>query len=457
MAERILIVDEATRAHALAWKISRDRPGCELFVAPGNAGIAPLASLVPIPVTDIRGIVDWCRRARPDLVIIGPCRPHRLGIVDVLSSDGIRAFGPTALGATIESSKAWAAELAVAAGVPMPGTHAFRSADAADAFVARQGRPFVVKPDGEALAASVSVNDSVEETHAAIDRVARQLLYGRAGARLVLQERVRGHELQVTSFTDGVTPRVIGAARSYKHAKDGDEGPFTSGMGSYAPVAEMTADLQAEIEARILAPLLAGLRRRGIRYIGFIEVGVMQTVYGPLALEFNCRLGDPTADVILPLLRVDLIEAVEAAFAGDAASFEIPEPSGAAVCVMMRRGGASGAPSASAVIDGLGPADDRVVVFHSKTAREDGRWLFEPGAVLGVTGLGATVTEARRRAYAAVRAITYEGAEWRTQIGAEAAWVGVPVAKPRAKVRVVHPARSRSARSDRAAEDLPRP
>jgi phosphoribosylamine--glycine ligase len=424
MSERILIVDDYTRAHALAWKIARDRPGCELFVAPGNAGLEPLATLVPISPKDIHGIVDRCRELRPRLVVIGPLRPLREGIVDALSSIGIRALGPTALGAMIESSKAWAAQLALEAGVPMPATYAFQTADAADDFVEERGRPFVVKPDGEALAAGVSVSESVEATHAAIDRVARKLWYGPGGRSIILQERVSGREVQVAALTDGVTHRVIHAVRGYKRAKDGDLGPLTSGMGSHAPVDDLTPEVGAEIGARILAPLLAGLRRRGIRFRGFIEAGVMLTARGPVVLEFNCRLGNPSANVILPLLRFDLVEATEAVFTGRLESFEHLEPAGAAVCVVLRPGAPGDPRTPSVVIEGLESASEGSLVFHQRTARQDGRWLIPPNGALGITGLGATVSEAREHAYAAVRRIHFEGAEWRSDIAAEAGWVG---------------------------------
>jgi phosphoribosylamine--glycine ligase len=428
--QRILIVDKDTRAHALAWKIARDRPGCELFVAPGNAGLGSLATPVPLWHEDIRGIVDWCRTVRPDLVIVGPCRPLRYGIVDALASEGIPALGPTKRGARLEASKGWAARLARAAGIPMPATHAFHTAGAADAFVERQARPYVVKPDGEALAAAVTVSDNVEDTHAAIDRIARKRMFGVQDARIVLQERVHGREIHVAVLTDGATHRIVHAVRGYKHARDGAQGTFTSGMGSHAPVSEMTPSIRAEIEARILTPLLAALRRRGVRYTGFIEVGLMLTAEGPVVLELNCRLGCPSANVILPLLRFDLLEAMEAAITGGLDVLDVPEPHGAAVCVMLRRRGAK-EDQPRAIVDGLeSAARAGVLVFHSLTAREDGIWLCEPGASLAVTGLGATVAEARERAYAAARRIRFLDADMRTDIAAEADWVGVPVGLP---------------------------
>ena len=362
--------------------------------------------------------------------MIGPCHPLRFGVVDALSAEGVPAVGPTALGATIESSKGWAAELALAAGIPMPATHAFDSADAADAFVTQQDRPYVVKPDGEAFAAAVTVSDSVEDTHAAIDRMSRMWwTYGATDARIVLQERVHGRELHVAALTDGTKHRVLHAVRGYKRPTDGDQGAFTSGMGSQAPVAEWTPDLRADVEARILTPLLAELRRRGIHYSEFIEVGVMLTADGPSCSSSTAASGShgqrhPPAPALRP--RRGHRSRDHGRTRGD----RDPEPVGAAVCVMLRRLRPTEPAddlSDSVVIEGLESVDQRSLVFHSETARQDGRWLFGPGAALAVTGIGATVPEARERAYAAVRHINFEGALWRTDIAAETVLAGVPV------------------------------
>jgi phosphoribosylamine--glycine ligase len=424
--ERILVVGGGGREHALCWKIHRDRPSAELFAAPGNGGIGQVATLLPIGASAIEAIVDWCRKARPNLVVVGPDDPLALGLVDALAAEGIRAFGPTARAARLESSKAWAAEVSRVAGLPMPETHVFDSAAAADAFVVERGRPWVVKADGLALGKGVTVCESVAETHATIDRLMRRRELGPAGDRLVLQERLSGDELSVFAITDGTTLHVIGSARDHKRLQDGDRGPNTGGMGAYTPVPAVDQALLDHIEAAILAPVLAELRRRGCPFTGFLYAGLMLTGDGPRIIEFNSRLGDPEAQVLLPLLAQDLVEAMERALDGDLAGWQPVEPSGAAVCVVLASEGYPGRSATGRPILGLedAAAEPDTLVFHAGTRRADGRWLTSGGRVLGVTGLGPTLQQARERSYAAVQAIHFEGATLRSDIGARAV-VGV--------------------------------
>jgi phosphoribosylamine--glycine ligase len=418
---RILVVGGGGREHALCWRIRLDRPGCELFAAPGNGGIAELATLVPIGAADVEGLAAWCREQAPDLVVVGPDEPLALGLVDALAALGIRAFGPTAAAARIESSKAWAAEVGRAAGLPMPETHVFESAADADAFIRRQGRPFVVKADGLARGKGVFVCDSVAESHAAVDRLARRRELGPAGERLVLQERLEGEEVSVFAISDGSALGVIGSARDHKRALDGDRGPNTGGMGAYTPVPGMSRDRLLEIEATILAPVVDEMRRRGCPFVGFLYAGLMLTADGPRVIEFNSRMGDPEAQVLLPLLELDLVAAMEQAIDGTLPAARPAAPSGAAVCVVLASEGYPGPSPTDRAIAGLEdiPADPPDTIrFHAGTRREGGRWLTSGGRVLGITGLGATLREARERAYAGVRAIHFEGLVHRSDIAA---------------------------------------
>jgi phosphoribosylamine--glycine ligase len=415
---RILVVGGGGREHALCWRIAHDQPDVELHVAPGNGGTATFADPVPIAATDIDALVAWCTDMRPDLVVVGPDDPLAAGLVDALADAGVRAFGPHAGAARIESSKAWAADVCAAAGVPMAESHVFDSADAADAFVRGRGQALVVKADGLALGKGVIVGESVDETLEAIDKLARKRELGAAGERLVLQERLEGLEASVFAISDGSTCRVIGTARDYKRIRDGDGGPNTGGMGAFTPPADLSPELLGQIDARILRPTLAELGRRGSPFVGFLYAGLMLTANGPMVIEFNCRMGDPEAQVILPLLRFDLVAAMEAAIDGRLADLELPATEGAAVCVVLASGGYPGRYVTGLSIDGLDAATPDTLVFHAGTRLEDGRHLTTGGRVLGVTGLGATVPEARARAYARADQISFEGAVRRGDIAA---------------------------------------
>ena len=416
--QRILVVGGGGREHALCWRIRHDRPDAELFALPGNGGIAELATLVPIAANDIDGITGWCRERRPDLVVVGPDEPLALGLVDALGDIGVRALGPSAAAARIESSKAWSADVGQAAGLPMPESHVFESADAADDFIRRRGEPFVVKADGLALGKGVFVCDSLAECHAAVDRIARRRDFGAAGARLVLQERLVGVEASVFAICDGDHFRVIGSARDHKRVHDGDHGPNTGGMGAYAPVPGLDRHILADLEARVFAPVIAELRRRGCPFVGFLYAGLMLTADGPRVIEFNSRMGDPEAQVLLPLIGFDLVEAMERAIDGRLSDFSPPSPTGAAVCVVLASGGYPGRYPVDRPIEGLDTSLPGTIVFHAGTRREGHHWYTAGGRVLGITGLGETLASARDQAYAAAREVRFEGAIQRSDIAA---------------------------------------
>jgi phosphoribosylamine--glycine ligase len=418
---RILVVGGGGREHALAWRIARDRPDAELFVAPGNGGTAELATNVPLVATDVVGIARWCRERSPDLVVVGPDDPLAAGIVDRLTADRVRVFGPTAAAARIEASKAWATELCREAGVPIPASAVFDDPDEADAFVRARDAVFVVKADGLAQGKGVIVPDDVSGTHAAIDRIGRRRAVGEAGARLLLQERLRGPEASVFAVCDGTDHRLIGVARDHKRIGEGDTGPNTGGMGAYTPLAEIGDPLLAEIDARIIEPVLRGMRAAGAPFTGFLYAGLMLTDGGPVAIEFNARLGDPEAQVVLPLLRFDLVAVMEAAIDGRLAELELAAPAGAATCVVLASGGYPGAYRSGLPISGLGETDPATIVFQAGTREEDGRIVTSGGRVLAVTGLGANVSEATARAYAGAARITFEDMVRRGDIAAGAA------------------------------------
>jgi phosphoribosylamine--glycine ligase len=416
--ERLLVVGGGGREHAICWRLCHDRPDAQVFAAPGNDGIAAIATLVPLAANDVAGITAWCREQRPDLVVVGPDEPLALGLVDALSSEGIRAFGPTAAAARLESSKAWAVDVGRAAGLPMPASWVFDSADEADAFVSARGEACVVKADGLALGKGVIVCDGHVEAHAAIDRLMRRRETGAAGKRIVIQERLVGPELSVFAICDGRDFRVLGCARDHKRLGDGDSGPNTGGMGAFSPVPDVDDALLARVGSSIIGPVLDELAARGTPFVGFLYAGLMLTDRGPVVIEFNSRLGDPEAQVLLPLLRFDLVEAMSRALDGGLGDWQPDAPEGAAVCVVLASAGYPGRPEVARQIDGLAAAaaEPGTLLFHAGTRRDEERWVTTGGRVLGVTGIGATLDDALPRAYAGVEAISFEGAQWRTDI-----------------------------------------
>jgi len=415
---RILVVGGGGREHALCWRIRHDRPDVRLFAAPGNGGTAELATNVPLEATDVAGITAWCDEHGPDLVVIGPDDPLAAGIVHTLGAAGHRTFGPSAAAARIEASKAWAADVCTAAGVPVPESHAFDDPDEAESWVRQRGEVYVVKADGLALGKGVIVPDTVEGTIEAIDGLGRRKTVGSAGDRLVLQQRLVGPEASVFALCDGSDHLVIGVARDYKRLGDDDAGPNTGGMGAYTPVADVDAEMLVRIERRVISPLLAEMRRFGAPFTGFLYVGLMLTAEGPIVIEFNARMGDPEAQVVLPLLGFDLVEAMNAAIDGRVEDIHPAPPQGAATCVVLASGGYPGSYRTGVPITGVADTGPDTLVFQAGTRRAADDLLTAGGRVLAITGLGSTVAEATARAYAGADHIDFENAVRREDIAA---------------------------------------
>jgi phosphoribosylamine--glycine ligase len=415
---RILVVGGGGREHTLCWRIRLERPDAEVFAAPGNGGTAELATNVSLEASDIAGITAWCDDHDPDLVVVGPDDPLADGIVDTLAAAGHRTFGPSAAAARIEASKAWATEVCTAAGVPVPESYVFDDPDAAETYVRERGDVFVVKADGLAMGKGVVVPDTVEETVAAIDRLGRRKELGPAGDRLVLQQKLSGPEASVFAVCDGSAHHVIGVARDYKRIGDGGTGPNTGGMGAYSPVAEVDEEMLGRIERRIIAPVLAEMRRMGAPFTGFLYAGLMLTEKGPVVIEFNSRMGDPEAQVVLPLLGIDLVDAMELAIDGRLSELPPTPPSGAAACVVLASGGYPGEYRSGLPISGVADTGADTFVFQAGTRREGEDLLTSGGRVLAVTGLGSSVAQATARAYAGADHIDFEDAVRRGDIAA---------------------------------------
>jgi phosphoribosylamine---glycine ligase len=399
----VLVVGSGGREHALAWRLAESPLLSELHAAPGNPGIAPLARCHPVAVGDVGGIVRLCRRHRIDLVVIGPEAPLVAGAADALREAGIAVFGPSAAAARIEGSKAFAKEVMRAAGVPT----------AAELDAPRA--PCVIKADGLAGGKGAFVCRTQREADAAWPR-ARAF-----GGQVIVEELLEGDEVSLLALAAGTDAVSLPPAQDFKRLLDGDRGPNTGGMGSYAPVPHLVRrDVEGLLEL-VHRPVLAELAARGAPFTGVLYAGLMLTGDGPRVLEFNCRFGDPEAQTLLPLLEGDLLAALAGAATGGLEPCELSTTPGAAVTVVLASAGYPDAPQSGAEIAGIADAEALgAVVFHAGTAVRSGKLVAAGGRVVNVTALGASLADARERAYAAARLVHFPGARYRRDVAVNA-------------------------------------
>jgi len=412
---RLLVVGSGGREHALAWKVAGGAAPCNLHAAPGNPGIATLGTCHPASATDIPALAALAEDLRVDLTVVGPEAPLAAGIVDAFRARGLRIFGPTQAAARLESSKVFAKILLRAHRIPTANFQIFTTPVEALTYIRRQNRPLVVKADGLAAGKGVVVaDDSHQAEQAVVDLMVRRV-HGEAGRRILIEDRLEGPEVSVLAFVDGGRVFPLLPAQDYKRALDGDRGPNTGGMGAIAP-ARVPLAVVARIVDEILEPVASAMVEAGCPYTGVLYAGLMLTADGPQVLEFNCRFGDPEAQAILPLLDGDLADAMIACLGGGAPDLRWHD--GAAVCVVAASGGYPGPAETGVPIQGLDAVPEDVLVFHAGTAARDGRIVTAGGRVLNVVGRGASLEEARAQAYDALARITFEGMEFRTDIGA---------------------------------------
>jgi phosphoribosylamine--glycine ligase len=401
-----------------------------LWIAPGNAGTASEGENVPIQVDDVKGLVAFAKKESIDLVIVGPELPLSLGLTDALAEQRIRVFGPSRAAAQLESSKIFCKLLLRQADVPTADYQVFRDADSAMRYVKarfpneRDRTPLVVKADGLASGKGVIVCSRRDEVLEAIDRIGRKNEFGRAGAQMVIEERLEGPEVSVLAITDGRTIVTLPSAQDHKAAYDGDTGPNTGGMGAYSPTPIMTEELMETIEDKILVPSIHAMKRNRKPFRGVLYAGLMLTASGPKVLEYNVRFGDPECQPLLMRLKSDLLDLLEAAADGRLDSIDPPEwDPRPAICVVMASAGYPGSYDSGAEITGLDAADQipDVKVFHAGTKLQDGRVLTNGGRVLGVTALGSSLPNAKLNAYKGVQAIRWPGAWCRKDISDKAA------------------------------------
>jgi len=416
----ILLVGAGGREHALAWKIAQSPLLTRLVCAPGNPGMARLAEMRQVAATDVAGQVALAQEIGADLVVIGPESAVELGLADALEKLGIPCFGPSAAAGQLETSKAFTKAFCDRHGLPTAAYGVFEAPAPAKAFLDRFTAPYVIKADGLAAGKGVTIAQTRADAEAAIDEVLGGG-FGAAGARVVIEDFMAGEEVSLFALCDGETTLPFGAAQDHKRAFDGDEGPNTGGMGTYAPAPALTPALEAMALERLIQPTARGLAEEGMPYRGVFFAGLMLNADGPRLVEYNARFGDPECQVLMMRLESDLVPYLLAAAAGGLA--DLPAPAWrneAAICVVLAAPGYPGAPVAGSVI-GLPPDSELgegVVVFHAGTSRRaDGALVAAGGRVLNVCARGADLAEARRRAYAAIERIDWPEGFHRRDIG----------------------------------------
>lgn len=414
----ILVVGSGGREHALAWKAKQSPLVTRLTSAPGNAGMAQLGACVPIDPTDPKAIAAYCQKEKVDFVIVGPDAALAAGVVDALDAAGIASFGPTQAAARIESSKSFAKALCAEAGIPTSASRVFTSATPAKAYLRELPPPYVVKADGLALGKGVIVAPALAEAERAVDDILGGA-FGAAGQEIVIEEFLEGQEVSFFALSDGEHVLPLIAAQDHKRAFDGDKGPNTGGMGCYSPVPIFGAEARAQTLSRIIEPAISALRKRGTPYRGVLYAGLMMTKSGPKVFEFNARFGDPECQVMMVLLKSDLMPALLATHRGMLDRERLEWHDGAAMTVVMATRGYPGNYEKGSIIRGLGLAGGHagVTIFHAGTATRDGEIIATGGRVLNVTARGATLREARERAYDAIGDIDWPQGFCRSDIG----------------------------------------
>jgi phosphoribosylamine--glycine ligase len=421
---RILVVGNGGREHALVWKIRQSPLVADVYCAPGNGGIEELADCVPIDSSNIVEVADFAQTTRADLTVVGPELPMVLGIADEFNRRGLAIFCPSRAAAEIEGSKAFAREFMQRHKIPSPRYEICQSADEARAFLDRApfGFPVVVKADGLASGKGTVVVADGSEGLSVVAEMMTERKLGTAGAKVVMEEFLPGEEVSFLVVSDGAKVVPLVSVQDHKRALDGDQGPNTGGMGTVSPATHLSLDMHKRIMQEIILPAVGGLAAEGRRFQGVLYAGLMVTPEGPKVLEFNARFGDPETQVIMPRMRSDLVPILQQAASGQIKDTKIEWAKEAAACVVVASKGYPDSVETGKVISGLealrGEAD--VVVYHAATGRRDGQLVTVGGRVLGVTALGSNLDTAVARAYEAVGRISFEGMQYRKDIGRKA-------------------------------------
>lgn len=418
---KILVVGGGGREHTIVWKLAQSPRKPQLFCAPGNAGIAALATCVPITADDIAGLKAFVVQEGIDLTVVGPEAPLALGIADEFRKAKLKIFGPTKNAARLEASKIFSKAVMAQAKIRTARAQSFEKAAEALAYVERHELPVVIKADGLAQGKGVIIATTRDAARQAIVDAMEKAVFGQAGKQVLIEEFLDGEELTIMAFTDGRTVVPMLPAQDHKRVGDGDTGLNTGGMGAYCPAPLGTPALREQVTRDVLQPIVDTMARLGSPFQGVLYAGLMVVKGLPYVLEFNARLGDPETQVVLPLLKTDLLDVLEAVVEHRLDQLSVAWHADTAVCVVMTSGGYPGAYAQGLPIHGLPSAGSTsTMVFHAGTARTGQEIVTAGGRVLGVLGRGATLADARREAYRVVQSISFAGGHYRTDIGARA-------------------------------------
>jgi len=416
---KILLLGSGGREHALAWRLHQDDPGLELFIAPGNAGTARLGTNLPLPATDLDGLVAWALREKPELTVVGPEAPLCAGIVDKFEAAGLPIFGPNKAAARLEGSKVFTKNFLLKHGLPTAPGAGFSDSLSAYAYSQKHNvYPQVLKADGLAAGKGVIIAQTPVEAAQTIDRIMDRRIFGEAGRQIVIEEFLPGREMSVHVLTDGISHFILPIAQDHKRLGDGDSGPNTGGMGAYAPAPFATPELQTRISSRVVEPVLAALRQEGIDFRGILYIGIIWTKEGPSILEFNVRGGDPETQVLLPLIDTPLVDIFQAVREQRLGKLDVRLNSRHAVSIVLAAAGYPGTSESGALINGLEADQPDTFVFHGGTKWEGQYVAVSGGRVLTVTAWADDLATARDLAYRRAAKIHFAGCQYRRDIAA---------------------------------------
>jgi phosphoribosylamine--glycine ligase len=415
---KLLVVGSGGREHALAWKLAQAPRVQLVYVAPGNGGTAQDERLANVDLTAPDALADFAEKEQIAFTVVGPEAPLAAGIVNLFRSRGLKIFGPTKEAAQLESSKDFAKAFMKRHGIPTAEYETFADAAAAHAYLDAKGAPIVVKADGLAAGKGVVVALTLEEAHAAVDMMLSDNTLGDAGARVVIEEFLEGEEASFIVMVDGKHVLPLASSQDHKRLADGDRGPNTGGMGAYSPAPIVTPQLHARVMREIVMPTVRGMEKDGIRYTGFLYAGLMIDAQGnPKTLEFNCRMGDPETQPIMARLKDDFSRVVEQAIAGTLDTVELTWDRRTALGVVLAAHNYPDTPRKGDRINGIPAETESAVTFHAGTALADGKLVTSGGRVLCVVGLADSVRGAQSAAYEAINRISFDGMQYRRDIG----------------------------------------
>ncbi|ALL64586.1 phosphoribosylamine--glycine ligase [Paraburkholderia caribensis MBA4] len=419
---KLLVVGSGGREHALAWKLAQSPRVQLVYVAPGNGGTAQDDRLLNIGITDPNALADFVEKEQIAFTLVGPEQPLAAGIVNIFRARGLKIFGPTKEAAQLESSKDFAKAFMKRHAIPTAEYETFSDVAAAHAYIDAKGAPIVIKADGLAAGKGVVVAQTLEEAHHAVDMMLSDNKLGDAGARVVIEEFLAGEEASFIVMVDGMNVLPLASSQDHKRLLDGDQGPNTGGMGAYSPAPIVTPQLHARVMREIILPTVRGMEKEGIRFTGFLYAGLMIDAQGnPKTLEFNCRMGDPETQPIMARLKGDFSKVVEQAIAGTLDTVELEWDRRTALGVVLAAHNYPDAPRKGDFISGIPVETADAVTFHAGTALADGKLTTTGGRVLCVVGLADSVRSAQSVAYEAINHISFDGMQYRRDIGYRAA------------------------------------